>query len=235
MPLANSIGCGKYDDKLGHWVNIYGPLMKYFHPFCWTKLWFSIKDKMGPAPVCWGCLTHNGHNWLLRANKMLRDSKDTINSHPTAADSWFTLKIKIYVIWILVNTTHLSTKLFYWTFSTSCLLSVEKTLQRTLFSWSQIHAKGWMKRFLKKPRQRKYTQAVSTSSSLAARLRVNGERMRNWRGNGERMRNWKERGIGDTDVKWRERGGNRDREKFPTSSLPPFPLFPLIFSHFPSI
>ena len=128
MPLANSIGCGKYDDKLGHWVNIYGPLMKYFHPFCWTKLWFSIKDKMGPAPVCWGCLTHNGHNWLLRANKMLRDSKDTINSHPTAADSWFTLKIKIYVIWILVNTTHLSTELFHWTFSTSCLLSVEKTL-----------------------------------------------------------------------------------------------------------
>ena len=115
---------------------------KFVIIFCWKILWFSIKDEMGPAPVCWGCLTHNGHNWLLRANKMLRDSKDTINSHPTAADSWFTLKIKIYVIWILVNTEHLSAELFYWTFSTFyffSLLSVENTLAGYNIFW--IYAK----------------------------------------------------------------------------------------------
>ena len=75
-----------------------------FKYLVWKAVVF-IKYKMRAAPVCGGCLTRNGHNWLLRANKMLRDSKDTISSHPTAADSWFTRKIKIHAIWTLVNTT----------------------------------------------------------------------------------------------------------------------------------
>ena len=197
-------------------------------------MWFSIKDEMGPAPVCWGCLTHNGHNWLLRANKMLRDSKDTINSHPTAADSWFTLKIKIYVIWILVNTTHLSTELFHWTFSTSCLLSVEKTLAAYVI-FLELNS---CKRENEKIREKTKTEKVYLSENIlrlsqpAAAWQPGCELIGRELGNGARMKNWKERGIGDTEMKWRERGEIERERNFQPLHFLFFLSFSLISSQF---